>query len=69
MREGELPGWQNRTEAEIRTFYWSHEMTKIINVEHKSPQRTQLYYRLHTPGWSFLKIYNSSFETFVKKNI
>ena len=50
MREGERPGWQNRTEAEIRTFYWSHEMTKIINVEHKSPQRTQLHYRLHTLG-------------------
>ena len=30
-------------------------MTKIINVEHKSPQRTQLYYRLHTPGWSLFK--------------
>ena len=43
MREGGRPGWQNRTEAEIRTFYWSHKMTKIINVEHKSPQRTQLY--------------------------
>ena len=50
MREGERPGWQNRTEAEIRTFYWSHEMTKIINVEHKSPLRTQLYHRLHTRG-------------------
>ena len=33
MREGERPGWQNRTEAEIRTFYRSHKMTKIINVE------------------------------------
>ena len=43
MTEGERLGWQNRTEAEIRTFYRSHEMTKIINVEHKSPQRTQLY--------------------------
>ena len=44
-------------------------MTKIINVEHKSPQRTQLYYRLHTPGWSFLQIYNSSFQTFIKKHL
>ena len=43
MREGELPGWQNRTEAEIRTFYRSHEMTKIINVEHKSLHRPDTY--------------------------
>ena len=42
-------------------------MTKIINVEHKSPQRTQLYYRLHTPGWSFLQIYNSSLLHVCKK--
>ena len=58
MREGERLGWQNRTEAEIRTFYWSHEMTKIINVEHKSPQRTQLLPlpSAHTLGWPLKNI-------------
>ena len=58
MRGGGQLVWQNRRAAGTRRQDSDSRMTKIINVEHKSPQRTQLLPlpSAHTLGWPLKNI-------------